>query len=220
MNYKHNDENVIPGSYYNVVYKDKNDKDILNVIVLDTNLFESKPKDCEGKPYLKEMIEEQIHWFRKQIENIEKTKCPFNIVIGHIPYKAIGHKSSNPFIHNKNLDPIFEIIKNANKANSVVQAYFCADEHDQQVLYDTENKLHLIIVGSGGTVLDDIFGYDDKDENNLANREIVNKELFEHKLEYKYTNSKFGFSILNIDISKKFFDIEIYDAENKKSFHL
>jgi len=217
MNYKHNDENVIPGSYYNVIYKDKNNKDFLNVFVLDTNLFESTPKDCEGKPYLQEMIQEQINWFREQLEN---TKCSFNIVIGHIPYKAIGHKSSTPFIHNENLDPIFKIIKHANTSNVKVQAYFCADEHDQQVLFDTENRLHLIIIGSGGTTLDDIFGYDDKDENNLANREIINEKLIEHKLEYKHTNSKFGFSVLNIDIIKKILDIEIYDAENKKSYHL
>ena len=68
--------------------------------------------------------------------------------------------------------------------------------------------------------MDDIFGYDDKDENNLANREIINEKLIEHKLEYKHTNSKFGFSVLNIDIIKKILDIEIYDAENKKSYHL
>jgi hypothetical protein len=220
MNHEINKEKVIPGSYYNVIYKDKNDKDILNVIVLDTNLFEPNAKDCAGNPFLQEMIQEQIDWFRGQIENIKKINCPFNIVIGHIPYKAIGHKSSNPFIHNQNLDPIFAIIKQANEVNPVVQAYFCADEHDQQILYDTENKLHLIIVGSGGTTLDDIFGYDDEDENNLANRQIVNEKLIEHKLEYKYTNSKFGFSILNIDTAKKILDIEIYDAENKKSYHL
>ena len=217
MNYKHNDEKVIPGSYYNVIYKDRNDENILNVIVLDTNLFEPTPKDCRGKPYLQEMIQEQINWFSEQLTH---SNCPFNIVIGHIPYKAIGHKSSTPFIHNENLKPIFDIIKEVNSKQQKVQAYFCADEHDQQVLFDTENKLYLIIVGSGGTTLDDIFGYDDKDENNLANREIINEKLIEHKLEYKHTNSKFGFSVLNIDIIKKILDIEIYDAENNKRYHL
>jgi len=219
MNYKHNDEKVIPGSYYNVIYKDRNDKDILNVFVLDTNLFEPEPKDCEGKPYLQEMIQNQIKWFETQIMN---TKCPFNVVIGHIPYKAIGHKKTTPFIHNENLKPIFDIIKDVNTSNEkpIIQAYFCADEHDQQVLYDTENKLHLIVIGSGGTTLDKIFGYDEKAKNNLENREIINQKLSEHKLQHLYTESQFGFSILNIDITKSIFEIEIYDVINNRTYHL
>jgi hypothetical protein len=197
MDYKHENKNVIPSSYYNVLYKDKKGNDILNVFVLDTNLFESSPKDCAEQKYPQEVIDQQIEWFYR---TLNKSNSKYNIVIGHIPYKAIGHKSKDFYIYNKNLQPIFDIIKEANKERKKVQAYFCADEHDQQVLYDRTNNLHLIIIGSGGTALDQIFGFNESDPDNKENHIKIMNKLKEENLDFEMANSNFGFA--NLKISK------------------
>ena len=58
-------------------------------MVLDTNMFETLPEDCKGLGYPDEAIEKQIRWFQ---ETLMITNAKWNIIIGHIPYKATGHK--------------------------------------------------------------------------------------------------------------------------------
>ena len=37
-----------------------------------------------------------------------------------------------------------------------IDLYLCADEHNQQFLYDNDNGLALVVAGTGGTALDKI----------------------------------------------------------------
>ena len=216
MNYSLDNKNYnVPATYYNVLYSDSKNNPLLNVFVLDTNLFEDEPKDCKGEDYSKDAINNQIEWFKKTLSD---SNCDYNIVIGHIPYKAIGHKKSRSFIHNENLQPIFNIIKEKNKNAIKVQAYFCADEHDQQVLYDSNNKIYLVIVGSGGTTLDKIYGYD-SEQNKLIDETLI-QTLKDNKLTLEHANSEFGFSILNINFINKIMDIKIVDIKKELSYTL
>ena len=145
----------LPGVYYNVVYSLKNYK--VNFIVIDTNMFENKPENCLGKKYDSDvqlnMIDTQVKWV---IDTLKRNNCTWNIIIGHIPYRSNSHKQkdgSPDHIYNNKLDYLFSNIKKADNCPKV-QAYFCADEHNQQFLYDNDNQMSLIIAGSGGTVLD------------------------------------------------------------------
>jgi len=149
----------LPGVYYNVIYKMKGDFKVdnfkVNFIVIDTNMFEEKPINCSGKKYDNtEMIKTQTEWV---LDTLIKNNCLWNIIIGHIPYKSNLHKKNKNkngpnFLLNKNLDNLFKLINNQKYPK--VQAYFCADEHNQQFLYDKTNNMSLIIAGSGGTPLD------------------------------------------------------------------
>lgn len=145
----------LPAVYYNVVYPLKDYR--INFIVIDTNIFEHTAVDCSGKKYEKEVINEllksQIDWI---INTLKQNKCEWNIIVGHIPYKSNPHKQKqgeSDYILNRNLDYLFDLIRRDADCPKV-QAYFCADEHNQQFLYDNKNKLSLIVAGSGGTVLD------------------------------------------------------------------
>jgi hypothetical protein len=151
-----NNKYRLPGVYYNVVYKMKDYN--VNFIVIDTNIFEEEPVSCSGKKYDKQvatkLINTQVEWV---LDTLKKEKCTWNIIIGHIPYKSNPHKQKKDkpnFILNTNLDYLFTKIKEQNSSFPKVQAYFCADEHNQQFLYDKSNNMSLIVAGSGGTVLD------------------------------------------------------------------
>jgi hypothetical protein len=149
-----NNKYRLPGVYYNVIYQMKNYK--VNFIVIDTNIFEEDPVSCSGKKYNQDdktkMINTQVNWV---LNTLNRNNCLWNIIIGHIPYKSNPHsqKKNKPnFILNTNLDYLFTQIKKLSQPK--VQVYFCADEHNQQFLYDKSNNMSLIIAGSGGTVLD------------------------------------------------------------------
>ena len=144
----------LPGVYYNVVYQMKDYK--VNFIVIDTNIFEEKPVSCSGEEYdeqvITKLINTQVEWV---LDTLKRNNCMWNIIIGHIPYKSNPHSDKKgDFILNKNLDYLFTKIKEQNSSFPKVQAYFCADEHNQQFLYDKSNNMSLIVAGSGGTVLD------------------------------------------------------------------
>ena len=145
----------LPGVYYNVVYPLENYK--VNFIVIDTNMFEKKPVNCLGKKYDPDvqlhMINTQVQWV---VDTLKRNNCMWNIIIGHIPYKSNSHKQKDDtpdHIFNEKLNYLFNTIKKDDKCPKV-QVYFCADEHNQQFLYDNDNEMALVIAGSGGTVLD------------------------------------------------------------------
>lgn len=137
-NYKHPQWNM-PSLYYNVVYQMKNFK--INVIVLDTNMFEDEPTKCDQKPFSDDQIGEQIKWALSVAK-----KGDWNIVIGHIPYLANGHKKDKHPILRQNLSKLIHAME--------PQLYICADEHNQQFIQT--DKTAIVIAGSGGTALDDI----------------------------------------------------------------
>jgi len=156
----------MPSTYYNVIYKLSNGINI-NVIVIDTNMFEKEPLNCNGELYSDSDILKQIQW----IDSISKMGN-WNLVIGHIPYKANGHKDDKPKILNRKLKEVLNIAR--------PQLYICADEHNQQFLYDDELKVGLVICGSGGTALDKNI------ENGFPENTL-------------YKNANFGFTHFNIE---------------------
>lgn len=164
-----NDSWIMPNTYYNVVYNTSNNVSV-NCIVIDTNMFEEVPLKCDKSPYTQDEINEQINWI-KSVSNIGSWK----IVIGHIPYIANGHKKKKPQIFNNSLSQILDIVN--------PQVYLCADEHNQQFLYNQDRLLSLIVCGSGGTALDE---------------QIFDSSLPENT-ETIYKNATFGFVHLSID---------------------
>jgi hypothetical protein len=197
LNYSLRD-NLLPGTYYNVVYTESS-QEILNIIVIDTNLFDDEPLDCNGNIYSENSIKNQIDWFKNTLES---SKAKYNIVIGHIPYKAIGHKYKARYIYNKGLNPVFDIIK-ANRGK--VQAYFCADEHNQQFLYDIESDCYLVVVGSGGTKLDKLEYLTEKDYIELGVKNVMEDIV---------GREQFGFSFLHFDKDKGNLSLNLVDIEN------
>jgi hypothetical protein len=158
LNKKYN----LPGTYYNVVYEMKDYN--VNFIIIDTNMF-SEDFHCNGQPYTKEQKESQIQWV---ISALKTNACKFNIIIGHCPYMANPHKikkkdkkkegvKEKPVtvepIHNEELQKLFDNIQRDGECPKV-QIYMCADEHNQQFLYDNIHKMALVVAGCGGTALD------------------------------------------------------------------
>jgi hypothetical protein len=151
----------MPSLYYNVLYFLEGFK--VNIIVLDTNMFEDNPKECSQKPFTKDQIEKQLSW----AESVSR-KGDWNIVIGHVPYLANGHK--------KDKHPVVRPILSDLISRMTPQLYICADEHNQQFIKD---KTCIVVAGSGGTALDDI---------------IVEPTL----PGTMYQNSNFGFVVYNV----------------------
>jgi hypothetical protein len=170
------------GMYYNVVYKMSNFH--VNFIVIDTNMYsedmdmESEEYTCNSKiPYTVEDKNKQTQWV---VDVIKKHKAEWNIIIGHVPYIANGHKSKQKTKFHKELDYVFDSL---NKNGCYPQVYMCADEHNQQFLYQEKRKLSLVVAGSGGTALD---------------RDIQNG--YPHMT--KYSRAVFGFVSFNFNVNE------------------
>ena len=148
LNYKYTDDNYkLIGLYYNVVYNLNGFK--VNFILIDTNMF-SEDFTCDQKtPYTDKQKQNQKQWV---IDTLKANNCEFNIIIGHVPYKAHKHKVDKERIFNEDLDDLFKRIER--EGCPKVQVYMCADEHNQQFLHDPDSRLSLVIAGSGGTALD------------------------------------------------------------------
>jgi hypothetical protein len=155
----------LPALYYNVVYKLNDFK--INIIVLDTNMFEDETVMCTQKPFSSEQKEAQKNWAMK-IRNMGD----WNIVIGHIPFVANGHKPEKHPILTRDLHDLVLSMK--------PQLYICADEHNQQ--YINYEGISIVIAGSGGTELDKTL--EDKIKGTL------------------YLNSAYGFVSYRIDKKK------------------
>lgn len=132
----------LPAMYYNVVYNLKGFS--VNFVMIDTNLYSEK--HCDLKKYSDSIIQTQTDWI---INTINSSTSEWNIIIGHIPYKANLQKNGKK--DNKHLKNLFKSLK---ESKNKVQVYMCADVHNQQFLYDNDLKLSLVVAGSGGTALD------------------------------------------------------------------
>lgn len=169
---------TLPSLYYNVMYT-LSDGTTLNVVVMDTNPYDSEAVSCTGQPFLGKDVEKQEEWLRKQ-----KKRAEWTIVIGHIPYRAVGHKAKKPQIVNPKLERVVNLVS--------PQLYMCADEHNQQFLYDSENSRGLVVAGSGGTDLD-------------TPQELTDRSL--------YTKKTFGF--VHVSLSKKGLSLKFLDTYPK-----
>jgi hypothetical protein len=161
LNYKNSAEDTkfhMPAMHYNVIYSsnrtgsDSQPVWSVNFIVIDTNVYEEDPKQCGGEYYDDNYITAQEEWV---LEALKSGDCAWNVIVGHIPYKANPHKKqkSGGGIHNKKLGALFGKIRDDGSVPNV-QVYMCADEHNQQFLYDPAMGMALVVAGSGGTALD------------------------------------------------------------------
>ena len=188
----------LPGTYYNVLYDLNYCK--VNFIILDTNLF-SEDEHCNNTKVLEKTKRDHIDWF---IKTLKDNKANWNIVIGHVPYKANGHKSKEPVIFNNELNKIFEEIKSLNLPK--IQLYICADEHNQQYIHDKQNKMGLVIAGSGGTALD---------------KDIQRPDIY--KNDTLYVNNSFGFISLKFEkdnIKVSYYTSEIDTSNSEETFNV
>jgi hypothetical protein len=129
----------IPSLYYNVIYKMNNFT--INIIVLDTNMFEDDPLTCSKIPFTRAQIDNQISWALEA-----SRKGDWNIVIGHIPYLANGHKANKHPVTRRELSVLISQMN--------PQLYICADEHNQQFIQTKHTA--IVIAGTGGTQLDPV----------------------------------------------------------------
>lgn len=144
----HRDVYKLPGMYYNVVYTSTGSDFSVNFVVLDTNMFSEK-STCNPKiPYDEKDIQNQTDWV---IQTLQEAKATWNILIGHVPMLANGHKEKEKKIVNPGLEKLFDEVLNR---GIPIHLYACGDEHNQQFLYDKSRKLSLVVAGSGGTALD------------------------------------------------------------------
>jgi len=187
----------LKGTYYNVLYtvrKDERDFKI-NFVVIDTNLFPEKlgdfEKSCNGDHYNQQQMERHMEWV---LNVLNEGNSNWNIIIGHVPYKANGHKEKHKTIFNESLNVLFDKIK---EEKMQVQLYICADEHNSQILLDNDHKMLLAIVGSGGTVLD----------YNIQNSE-------KYKNDTLYMEACFGF--LSLSFQEELLKVDFHKTEENK----
>lgn len=151
---------VSPTSTCNTLRNKEELEDIRkNYIPTDITYNDIINQRVKNFPNLTKESKDQINWFRDKLN----MNCDINIVIGHHPIIANGHKAKKSTIENKGLFPILsEIVKFNKKGNGKVQAYMCADEHNMQFLYDDRVGLSYVINGAGGTDLDETIFESDK----------------------------------------------------------
>jgi hypothetical protein len=130
------------GLYYNYKYK-LNDGQIINLVFIDTNIYEGK--SCTGSPYPHNAKVDQLKWLEYVLN---ENKDSWNIVIGHIPFLANSHKEGKSLRLEPNLQ------QDLTRFENLIDLYMCADEHNQQ--YITYPKMPKeIISGAGGGILDE-----------------------------------------------------------------
>jgi hypothetical protein len=197
------------GLYYNVVYnmKDYN----VNFIIIDTNMF-SEDFHCDGKTqYTKDQRDKQITWV---ISSLQKNSCKFNIIIGHCPYIANPHKNETVKnrgvdgdvigIRNDKLEVLFTRIKETQDIPKV-QVYMCADEHNQQFLYDNYYQMGLVVAGSGGTALD----YDLSREQKIKDVDSKFREASFGFVEFNFTDDEIAITYHNSKINEPAYFVKL-----------
>jgi hypothetical protein len=182
---------TMPAISFNIIYRLKYFS--VNLIFIDTNMYENKW--CKDK-YPDGSIERQERWISSVLED---SKCKWNIMIGHIPFMCNGHKEKAVLRREKDLE------KTIRKFSDKIDAYLCADEHNQQYIKfehgDEYNLVPEIVCGSGGAILD---------ENIQEPKELKERTLF--------AEAKFGF--VGIKINTSFFDFTFYSRDNSETFFI
>jgi hypothetical protein len=188
--------------YSTVLRKENYDVDVM---CIDTNIFEYLKK---GKTELcgrKDIISKQEECVKSRSNYIENSgRQTWRIMIGHIPYKALGHKSDSCIVDNSQLmKSLFDIYK--------PHIYISADEHNQQFLTEKigDNNVALVVAGSGGTALDDV-----KICNPHNDIEVT---IDGTKINIPYSQTVFGIPLFQVTKESIVIDYYIKDNGNIKS---
>lgn len=163
LNYRESGWNL-PAMSYNIIER-VNDV-VINFVFIDTNMYTEIW--CDGNPYDEGSMIKQKEWL-KHIVSQNRPHVHWNIVIGHIPYIYNSHKYDKKsdkipkkYIYEKNL---YDCIK---ESSAYIDLYMCADEHNQQYITSYDNMPPIVIAGSGGSALDDVFRAEEETTTHLA----------------------------------------------------
>jgi len=173
----------------------------IHFMMIDTNILElfGNQEFCNiaNSEYLKQ---QQMSCVKSETRHIDTSLKPtWRIMIGHIPYKALGHKSDKCIVDNSELfTGLIDIYK--------PHIYISADEHNQQFLTEIvgDTNVALVVAGSGGTAQDDV-----KTCNRDNNIQITleNKTI---NIPYSYT----AFGIPLFQVTNESIVIDYYIKEN------
>lgn len=215
---------ILPTNYYNFIVDMDSYK--INFIQLDTNMFvKEEYSNIVDNDTINDLAIRQLQWLTKILE-INNDKI--NIISGHHPIFAIGHKEKNPLITNHDMLQIYKILLEHN-----VKFYICADEHNFQYLYDANNDFHFLVVGgvprSGGDITYSLDAYQHKDFSNknihfefkdgnetydISSELIIQSPTY---VNFKITNNKIKFNVITLNNIQPFNKIfQSYQDSNMK----
>lgn len=132
---------ILPDKYY--TFKKGN----INFFVLDTNIDRMTKKD----------IKKQINFIKKKIK---ESTSKWNIVYGHHTWRSVGGHG--------NADSKLENFFNSIFKSGKIDLYMCGHDHSNQFIEKTlskNNKMYLIVSGTGGKNLDIYFNENNMIEN-------------------------------------------------------
>jgi hypothetical protein len=153
---------IMPSTYYCTQIQTTNEKGV-NIFMLDTNMLTNTQYPTLSKEQKREKEIDQLNWLDNELS---QKSSDINIICGHHPIFAVGHKSKKTIIVEMSLMPLYKILLKYN-----IKFYLCADEHNCQYLYDSVNDVHHLIVGgspySGGDIV-----YSNKINANVINQQF------------------------------------------------
>ena len=193
--YKSTDPRWNFGLYYNIV-AENDGIPFLNILCIDTNVYTENKLCGEKGEFISAYIEKQRTWLKSTIDSVN---AKFNIVIGHAPAIANGHKFKKQVVFSPDLKNLLDSVK--------INLYICADEHNQQFLYNPSNDVGYLILGSGGTVLDDNIFLDGFDP-------LTKDKLIDLDIHTYYAIPRHGFG--KVKVTNESIIIEIYTVESAR----
>jgi hypothetical protein len=135
---------TMPALYYTYSYMLK-DNSVINYIFIDTNIYSEDPFcNPKDKDLQKEAIATQYKWL---YDVLNKNRNSYNIIVGHQPFSSNPHKPKETAYE---INP--ELRKHLTDNNELIDLYLCADEHNQQYIFDS--GINQVISGTGGAALD------------------------------------------------------------------
>ena len=196
----------------------------VQLLVIDTNLYDSKRPTCSGNTaslFVAELREAQLTWVLERLAARPTDRKTWTVVVGHIPMQCIYHKRPNeqpPDASGRTLSVESDYqdqfarqrIESSLRGDIMrmhavhpIDLYVCADEHNMQLINKIEvdrNPKHYravppqLICGGGGAKLDEL----QIDERTLSS---INR---------LYAATHFGFG--DVLFSKTMMQIGIWDA--------
>lgn len=173
----------------------------IDIMCIDTNILEliGNEELCgKNSEYLKNQQMVCVQYRNTTI--VQSGKPTWRIMIGHIPYKALGHKSDKCIVDNSGL---FRGLMDIYKPH----IYISADEHNQQFLTEMVEgtNVALVVAGSGGTAQDDVKTCNPRNVTQITDEN--NKTII---IPYSYT----AFGIPLFQVTKENIVIDYYIKEN------
>lgn len=137
---------ILPSANY--ILKIKSNHISCYIVMMDTNMFTD---DFVGLTNDKTSTNNVLSFLDKTLHQIKNSGLVF--FAGHHPFFAFGHKPKNPIIQNEKLDEVYDLMIKHN-----VKFYLCADEHNFQYIYDSDNDIHHVL-SAGSSSGDESFTY-------------------------------------------------------------